>query len=79
MNEAQKERIGRFVTDTAMSDAVYSALSAFFIKRRNITVDDVQMLAAERVALFLLEDAWRDLQKYGTTEEKKESGGNPGL
>ena len=52
MNEAQKERIGRFVTDTAMSDAVYSALSAFFIKRRK--VDDVQMLAAERTALFLL-------------------------
>ena len=77
MNEAQQERIKRFVTDTAMSDAVYSALSAFFIKRRK--VDDVQMLAAERTALFLLEDAWRDLQKYGTTEERKESSGNPGL
>ena len=75
--EAQQERIKRFVTDSAMSDAVYSALSAFFIKRRK--VDDVQMLAAERTALFLLEDAFRDLQKYGTTVEKKESGGNPGL
>jgi hypothetical protein len=71
------EKLKRFALDKTMNEAVYDVLRQFFLKKRGIS--DVQMLATERLALFLLEEAWRDVQKYGQDEKKKKNEGNVGL
>jgi hypothetical protein len=70
-------KLRTFVSDKAMSEAVYDVIYRFFLKRRK--TDDVQVLASERLALFLLEDAWRDLAKYGNEAKEKKDEGNVGL
>ena len=77
MTPEQIHQIKKFINDPAMSSAVHDSVYQFFLKRRK--TDDVQMLATERLALFLLEDAWKDLQRYAVDEKEKEEGGNIGL
>lgn len=77
MNEAQKYYIKKFADDAPMSSAVYELIRNVFLKRKKI--NDVPMLAAERLALFLLEDAWKEIERSRNVEEKKEDGRNVGL
>ena len=77
MNEQAKHQIKKFVTDPAMSHAVFSSMYDFFGKLRK--TDDVQMLAAERLALFFLEDVIKDLKRYGVEEKEKDELTNIGL
>ena len=56
-------KLREFVDDKVMAESVYKALNQFFLKKRD--TKDVTMLAVERLAALFLEDAWRDLQKYG--------------
>jgi len=75
MNE---EKLKRFVADRAMYDAVYEVLLDTFIKTRAKV--DVHALAAERLAINLLGDAWKELEKYkSSSSAKAERPAQPGL
>ena len=60
--DIKKSKIDRFLRDEAMADSVYSVIRDYFLKRKGVT--DVQYLAAERVAIDLLADSWKELKKY---------------
>ncbi len=57
-------KIDWFLKDEVMSSSVYEALRDSFLKTKG--QKDVQILAAERIAIDLLGEAWRDLKKYSS-------------
>lgn len=61
MDTARIEKIKRFLADQSMQLAVKDTIQASFLKK-NPTAD-VQFLAASRIALDLLEDAWKELHR----------------
>ena len=61
------DKLKRFMSDKGMNEAVKAVLTKSFMKSRS---KDVQVLAAERLALDFLEDAWRDLERYLQEEVK---------
>ena len=69
MNETQRAKIQRFLDDKIMSEAVKSVILGAFLKPSK--KNDVQTLAAERIAIDLLEEGFKELNKYAL-EEKKE-------
>lgn len=74
----KKEKISRFLRDERMSEAVREVIQTAFLKPQ--TNKDIYYLAACRVALDLLEDAWRELNRYKESEsDKTQSGNNIGL
>lgn len=71
MDERLKaEKISRFLKDAAMSEAVKSVLLAAFLKKNATTVPE---LAAERLAITLVQDAWRDLELYKSPSDGETS------
>ncbi|MES2224145.1 MAG: hypothetical protein V4469_04410 [Patescibacteria group bacterium] len=78
MNEIEKNRLERFVMDQVSVDAVYKLLFNSFLKSKGQR--DVQIMAAERLAIDFLDDAWEELLKF-KPESKPTAAGvkNPGL
>ncbi len=69
----KREKIKRFLADKVMSDAVFEVLLDSYIKPRAKL--EVTTLAAERIAINLLDEAWKELQKYqGETSASSASG-----
>lgn len=64
---AKREKLSRFLSDEVMATAVFEVLMDTYTKPRAKL--DVHTLAGERIAINLLQDAWRELQKF-----KHESG-----
>ena len=60
MDETKKAKIVRFLDDKIMSDAVYNVIQGTFLRKR---AGDTQLLAASFLAIGLLEDAWRELER----------------
>lgn len=73
MNEIKADKLKRFMLDETMSDAVYEVVQSAFLRGRGLR--DVQLLAAERLALDLLEDAWSELERF----KPRENGESPPL
>lgn len=63
-------KIRDFINDKEMADSVYRTLKHFFLKKRD--TKDVTMLAVERLSAIFLEDAWKDLQKFGQQEKPEQ-------
>lgn len=70
LNSTQKQKIKGFIADITMSNAVKGVLRETFLK--NSGVNDVQTLAAERIAINLLEEGFKELRKYSFQTEKEE-------
>lgn len=69
MNEDLKiNRIELFLRDAAMSQAVYEVIQKAFLTSGGNK--DVQYLAAERIAIDLLANAWKELSKYRRSVDK---------
>lgn len=67
MNEdIKKSKVERFVKDEAMMKAVFEVIQSSFLKSRGHA--DVQLLAAERLAVLLLDSAWKELLTYNVSE-----------
>ena len=66
MNDAQREKVKRFVNDEVMQTAVKEVIQRAFLKAR--PEKDVHYLAAKSLSIEFLEDAWRELQRYKTDE-----------
>lgn len=58
-----REKIQRFLGDEVMANAVYKVLLDSFLKSDKFN-GDVQLLAASRIAIDLLADGWKDLQRF---------------
>lgn len=67
MDSQKQEKLKRFCNDTVMSEAVYSVLLRTFLKSQGDA--DVNVLAAERIAITLLDDAWKELWKFKNTDD----------
>lgn len=77
LNEAEKEKIKRFVNDEVMRETV-KKVQEHFLKK--ISSYEVNYLAAQMLALDILELSYRELQGIAQVEDKtikKES--NPAL
>lgn len=61
MTTDKQQKIKRFLADQVMCEAVYDVLLAAFLKPRKDA--DVQMLAAARLSIDLLQEGWKELEK----------------
>lgn len=78
MNAETKERLQHFIGDKNTSNAVYCFLRNE-IEKPNGTYE-VNLLAAERLALMALKSAWRALEKLSpTSTDDEKSSTNIGL
>ncbi len=68
MNDLEKAKVERFINDQVTSNAVYRAIQGSFLRKKG--AKDVHVLAAERLAVDLLDDAWKDLAKLSTQVEE---------
>jgi hypothetical protein len=67
MNKTEQQKVRNFLSDEIMANAVRGVLLQSFIKKRDRS--DVNVIAAERIAIDLLEDAWKDLEKLRSKAE----------
>lgn len=79
MNEQKKQKISRFMTDEAMSEAVYEVMLDSFMKPK-ADAHDIRFLAASRIAIDLLNDAWKELKRFKVEADREpRQNKNPGL
>lgn len=71
MNKTQEDKIQRFMADPVMADAVHQILLASFLKPSD--EKDVHFLAACRISMDLLQEAWKTLDKYARKEKSEVS------
>ena len=72
MDQAKQEKIRRFLADKLMAESVREVLLHSFLQKRGHGVDaDIYVLAAARIAIDLLEDGWKELEKYKSAEERE--------
>ena len=69
MQQFNKERIARFMSDEIMSESVKESLTMSFMKKREKS--DVNLKAAQMIALELLQDSWKELEKVGQASQEK--------
>jgi flagellin-specific chaperone FliS len=67
MNKDKQAKIKRFMNDLGMQRAVYEVVLESFLKPRKDA--DVHQLAAGRLAIDLLQEAWKELEKVKETSE----------
>ena len=68
MNEQQIARIRAFLGNTTLQETIKKSLTTTFMKKRET---DTSYLAAQMLAIQLLEEGWRDLESHRTTEKSK--------
>lgn len=61
MNQTDQRKLHNFANDMVMNTAVYNVLLSTFLKP---VKGDVQILAASRVAIDLLNEAWKEVEKF---------------
>lgn len=66
IGDIERQRINKFMNDQVCSDAVYDVLLKAFIADR--PSDDVQTLAASRLAIDYLKRGWKELAKFKKDE-----------
>lgn len=71
MDDHQKEKVKQFMRDKAMSDAVYSVILKTFLEKRD---GDVQMKAAQRLAIDFHIESWDNLAKINTLSSTEQKG-----
>jgi hypothetical protein len=73
-----QEKLKRFAQDQRMNSAVHRVLLASFLKPRKNA--DVHELAASRIAIDMLQEAWKDIEAHRHIEDDTpDRGGNPGV
>lgn len=78
MDNDKLVRIERFMADPLLSSAVKDVIMASYLKKAKS--NDVNYLAASRIAIDLLEEAWDILGRYSQSDENGvKNEGNVGL
>jgi len=62
LNETEKAKVQRFMMDAVLSSAVYDVLLQSFLKKRGD--ESTEMKAARFIATELLEEGWKNLDRY---------------
>lgn len=65
MNNIDKKSISRFMHDTLMSESVYQILLDSFLNKRD---GDVNLKAAQMLAIDMFTEGWRDLERLKDKE-----------
>lgn len=77
-DKTQQHKIKSFLADRIMTDAVKSVLRETFLKSSG--AQEVQTLAAERMAINLLEEGFKELKKFSNKAQQEiKEAGNVGL
>jgi hypothetical protein len=66
------EKLNRFMSDKVMSQAVYDIILSSFLKRKTHAEMGTEILASSMLAVYALEDAWKELNKFKTENLQKE-------
>jgi hypothetical protein len=66
MIQEKKENLIKFIRDERMSRTIKEFLKDCFLEESN--AKDVNLLAAERIAINLLAEAWKKLETYKNEE-----------
>ena len=66
MDKTRQEKIKRFLDDRIMSDAVYGVLLDTFLSEK--VEQDVNILAASRLAVTFLKEGWKELERFKQDE-----------
>ena len=64
----ERAKLKRFASDLAMKDAVYRVLLTAFLKPRKDA--DVHTLAAKSISIDMLQEAWKDIERYREDERE---------
>lgn len=72
MSKEEQIRIAHFIKDKATSEAVYYVLLENFLKTEPWMLSDVNMMAAARTAITLLQNGWQELERCKYNEEEKQ-------
>lgn len=67
MEKAKQEKIKRFMNDRAMSEVVYEVLLDAFLDDK--ASNEVNYLAASRLSVNFLKEAWKRLERLRDKEE----------
>lgn len=67
MSQHNANLIYRFIADPAMSEEVKNVLLESFMKKRT---GDVNMKAAQMMAIDLLQEGWKELERYKTQQNE---------
>lgn len=70
MDNLEKEKLNQFANDTAMNRAVRKLIESAILKPKGNK--DVNYLAAERVALDVVAEAWKDLDKFKPESDRED-------
>lgn len=57
------------MTDKDMADSVYSSLLQSFLRKRPSS--DVNLKAAQMIAVELLEEGWKELERFKSVDKEK--------
>jgi hypothetical protein len=63
------EKLKRFANDKVMNEAVREVVSNTILNRKG--TKDVYILAAERIAIDIIREAWGELDRYKQDPEEK--------
>ncbi len=78
MMDAREEKLRRFATDPFMREVVFTEIMESFIKQSDSK--DIHFLAASRIAIDLLKEAWKELDHYKSVDKPPPKAGlNAGL
>ncbi len=71
LNPTQKGKITKFLEDKLMADSVYEVVLDSFLKPKPNS--DVYKLAASRLAIDMLGEAWKEMEKYQANFENEKA------
>jgi len=71
MDDLTKDKLIKFANDKVMNQAVFNILLNTFIKPKPRAEVGVGGLAAARIAINLLTEAWKEVDKYYAINEEK--------
>lgn len=76
MDASARERVKRFASDEKTAKAVYELLLQAFLRPRS---HDVYMLAASKLAVDYLNEAWRDVESSKNDDGESKGTGQVGI
>ena len=72
MTQIQKDKIARFLEDTLLSDTVRGILIENTLTQP-IKQHEIHYLAAQRLAIDIIKEAWKEMERCKSQVEKKET------
>lgn len=72
MDITKQDKVTRFLNDRVMSGTIYDVLLQSFLKKKD--GEDTELKAARFMAIGLLDEAWKDLERVKNTKPEEIKG-----